>query len=128
MQMFRVPSAAGGGDASIIVTSDYRGAHQPAEAYARAQLVALEQKFAGFHLLSFSELVIDGVAAAVIDYEWTGDDGVLRQRQAYVPSPRCMFTLTLTGRASGFPQLETAWNSVVGSIRLHKDGLRSREV
>jgi hypothetical protein len=128
MQMFRVPTAAGGGDASIIVTSDYRAAAQPSKPYARAQLAALEQKFSGFRLLSISELLIDGVSAAVIDYEWSSNDDVLRQRQAYVPSPRCMFTLTLTARAGGFPQLEAAWDLVVGTIRLHNDGLRSREL
>jgi len=126
MQMFRAPRAAGGGDASVIVTSDYRAAAWPSKAYARAQLAALEQKFTGFRLLSLGEFVVDGVSAAVIDYEWSSNDDLLRQRQAYVPSPRCMFTLSLTARAGGFPQLEAAWDLIVGSISLHKDGLITR--
>jgi hypothetical protein len=86
-----------------------------------AQLATLEQKFTGFRLISISEVTIDGVTAAVVDYEWSSQADVLRQRQAYVPSPRCMFTLMLTAQAGGFPQLETVWDQVVGSIRLHKD-------
>src|SRR5215510_8575247 len=66
MQMIRVPAAAGGGDASIIVTCDYRAAAQPAKPYARAQLAALSEKFTGFRLVSMSEMTIDGVSAAVI--------------------------------------------------------------
>lgn len=81
-------------------------------------MASLSEKFTGFRLVSMSELTIDGVTAAVIDYEWSSTHDVLRQRQAFVPSSRCMFTLTLTGRAGGFPQLETAWNLVVESIRL----------
>jgi hypothetical protein len=118
MQMFRVPKDAGGGDASIIVTSDYRAAAQPSKPYAMAQLATLEQKFTGFRLISISEVIIDGVSAAVIEYEWTSQADVLRQRQAYVPSPRCMFTLMLTAHAGGFPQLEAVWDMVVGSIRM----------
>lgn len=127
MQMFRVPSAAGGGDASIIVTSDFAAAAQEPEPYARAQLAALSEKFSGFRLLSLSEKAIDGVPAAVVDYEWSSSGELLRQRQAYVPSKRCMFTLTLTARARAFPELERAWDLVVGSIRLQQDG-RLRQI
>jgi hypothetical protein len=118
----------GGGDASIIVTSDHGAAGESSNAYALAQVADLEQKFSGFRLLSMGEVIIDGVAAAVIDYEWLSNNDVFRQRHAYVPSPRCMFTLTLTARASGFPQLEAAWDQVVGSIRLRGEEPTSREL
>ena len=127
MQMFRVPAADGGGDASIIVTSDFGAAAQAAQPYAQAQVAALSEKFTGFRLLSLREQPVDGVAAAILDYEWSSSGELLRQRQAYVPSPRCMFTLSLTARAQAFPQLENAWATVLGSIQLQNDG-RCRQV
>jgi hypothetical protein len=121
MQLFRVPSATGGGDASFIVTRDYAAVATPVKTYAEEQVVVLKQKFRGFKLLSTGELAIGGVAAQLIDYEWESNDVILRQRQAYLPAAESMLTLTLTARARGFDELEWAWQTVVSSLQLHKE-------
>jgi hypothetical protein len=53
MQLFRIPSGAGGGDASFIVTRDYDAGGTPANVYASEQVKALKQKFQGFKLWRF---------------------------------------------------------------------------
>lgn len=117
MQLFRIPLESGG-DASFIVTRDYEAVGVDASGYAEAQQVTLKEKFSEFRLLSAQTLELGGVQAAQLDYEWSSNGVVLRQRQAYVPTPEAMLTLTLTARTATFDRLDIAWESVARSLRL----------
>jgi hypothetical protein len=121
MQVFRVPDDRGGSDASFIVTRDYEGVRKSVATYADEQISTLKQKFPGFKLLGTRESTFDGVAGMIIDYEWTSNGVVLRQRQAYVPTTASMLALTLTGRTINFDSLESAWQTVLSSLRLHSE-------
>lgn len=118
MQMFRIPAdAAGGADASFIITRDYQGVMAP-RAYAEAQLSVLAQRFAGFRFISQNESIVRNRDVAAVDFEWTANEVLLRQRQAYLCAKECMLILTMTGRSNAFEHLDWTWNAVVGSLRL----------
>jgi len=118
MQMFRIPSdVVGDADASFIVTRDYEKLATP-KAYADVQLSILAQRFAGFRLITQNESSVRNREVAAVEFEWTANDVILHQRQAYLRANECMLILTLTGRANGFEHLEWTWNAVLGSVRL----------
>lgn len=117
MQMFRIPDVPG--EASFVVTRDCQPSTRDAKPYADAQLAALEHQFPEFRALASTEKQLGTQRIAVLDYQWRTDKLMLRQRQAYVPAPACMLTLTLTARPETFDQLEWAWTLVLSSLRLY---------
>jgi len=124
MQVFRLPGEGGSGDAALIVTRDYETQLESPVEYAKAQLRPLQKQFVAFRLSAELATEVAGRVVALLDYEWTANDVVLRQRQAFVRAEACMLVLTLTARSESFAPLEDTWASVLQSLRLRDEAPR----
>lgn len=124
MHMFRIPPGAGTttADASFVVTRDAQAAKRDAVAYAEEQQAAIKDKLAEYRLLALRRSKCGEIEIALVDYLWSANDVVLHQRQACVPTPEGMLTLTLTARMQDLEALEAAWNDVLGSLKPVRHG------
>lgn len=113
---FRVPAAAGGADASFVVTRDDGKGVKDFAAYVAEQVEACAKALPEFALIKSEPITASGRPAHWVEFSWVKDGAVLQLRQIYFD---CTFfaticTLTSTPRDIGF--VEPAWQRLMSSL------------
>lgn len=111
------PGAAPVPEFSFVVHRDAPREDESAAEYVERQIMQLQGTLPGLTVVRRGELLVGGVAALDAEFRWAADQGLLHQRQVYVPRRGRVLTFTATAPARvWFRHAETV-EQVLGGLR-----------
>lgn len=116
INIFKLPGAAGAGDASFVVSRDPSQDDLPFADYIERQLKQAEQQLPGFKLLLRGDFVLHGHAASRLDYSWQREGRDLLLRQVFVERKPAVLITTLTTTPNDIKHHEKAWKEVMQTL------------
>lgn len=118
INMFALPTASEGSQASIVITRDLSPQKLDPEGYSDVLLVEAAKRLPNYRLLGRRPLEVASQRSVELSYQWTTPDQLdIQQRQCCVFVGGAALVLTISARVSEFDGHEGAWLAFLQSIR-----------
>ncbi|HEY5240067.1 MAG TPA: DcrB-related protein [Polyangiaceae bacterium] len=102
---------------NIVVTRDKLGEGEDAVKYANRQIGGLAKQLTGFRLQEQRDVVLGGVPAKELVFQWLGSRGRIVQRLAMIPQGSRMINVTTTAPAADAAKVEPVFERILSSMR-----------
>jgi hypothetical protein len=103
---------------NFVLTRDVVPETEPSSAYADKQLVELAKRLEAFNLSERRDSMVGGLPAVDLIFTWRGSNGVIKQRQTFVATGAgSVLTFVATALVTEFPEMEPAFQAILGSIQ-----------
>jgi hypothetical protein len=113
---FRIPAAAGGADASFVVTRDKGKGVKDFKVYIAEQVDLCRRNLPDFALLKSEHLSFQGRAAAWVEFTWAKDTTVMQLRQVFFDCAFEALICTLTCRPGDVAYFDPPWQKLMSSL------------
>jgi hypothetical protein len=104
---------------NTVMTRDQRQEGESMKLYADRQFIEVARRLDGFELLERGELMLDGVVATDMKFNWQGSQGPIYQRLVMIPGKdRQVLSLSFTAAKESREELQPLFDRMLASVKL----------